>query len=84
MSSINKKLDNFENTDPSSSRKGGPTIDGPSNASEASTVAGELREREKRSLNVVFAGDITEKKVEQFVQAAKATNPVKYSRSKKC
>lgn len=82
VSSLNKRLDNFENADSSSQWKVGPTIESQSYASKASTemvsqVAGELKEREKRTLNVVFAGDITEEKVQQFVQAAKATKTSK-------
>ena len=38
-------------------------------------VATELKEREKRALNVVFAGEITEDKINSFVEAAGAEKP---------
>ena len=80
VASVNERLDGLEGSKMNSGGRGDEQdlnrVGRGTRSNELiSEVANELRERERRALNVVFAGEVTREKVDLFVQAVGVEAP---------
>ena len=79
VASVNERLDGLEGGKMNSGGQGEQDLNrvgtGTRSNELITEVANELRERERRALNVVFAGEVTREKVDLFVQAVGVEAP---------